>query len=248
MGKRIFISYKFKDNDVAYLKKNQAKGLASLLYPNSDHTKQTALGLFSQTTARDYVDHIQEIIADTDHYDHSEKNDDDLSHLTEESIQKKLYDKIHYTTVTFVLISKGMKDLYKSEKDQWIPREIAYSLREQSRSGRTSSTNAILAIVIPDQNNSYSYFIQDNSCPYCNCQTLHTNNLFQIMSRNMFNRKNKTFNTCSNHGLLSKVEIGFHSYIYSVKWHDFIANPEHYISIALHINDNIDDYVISKEI
>ena len=141
-----------------------------------------------------------------------------------------------------------MRDLCKNEKDQWIPREIAYSLREQSRSGRTSSTNAILAIVLPDINNSYSYYIQDNSCPYCNCHTLHTYNLFHIMRRNMFNRKNKTFSTCFNHGLLSKVELGFHSYIYSVKWNEFIVNPEQYISIALDINDNIDDYEIFKKI
>lgn len=34
---------------------------------------------------------------------------------------------------------------------------IAYFLRSKTRSDRTSKTNAILAIKLPDENNSYNY-------------------------------------------------------------------------------------------
>ena len=60
---------------------------------------------------------------------------------------------------------------YRQQKYQWIPQEITYSLREQSRTNSngqsiTSSTNAMLAVVLPDRSGSYSYFW--SKCNLCN--------------------------------------------------------------------------------
>ena len=38
------------------------------------------------------------------------------------------------------------------------------------------------------------------------------------------------------------------SYIYSVKWKDFIANPSNYIEKAYHLQNSIEQYDIYKEV
>lgn len=95
-SKKIFISYKYADKSVR----------------QNDSCNWTHWSLGSEggnyLTARDYVDHLMEKVL-TDHINKAEKDDEDLSHLTEEVIQQKLYDRIYDSTVTVVLISKNMK-------------------------------------------------------------------------------------------------------------------------------------------
>jgi hypothetical protein len=135
-----------------------------------------------------------------------------------------------------------MKENGVPEKEQWIPWEVSYSLREQSRQGQRSKTNAMLAVVLPDENGSYEYFITKN--PQCNSRTLHTDFLFQILKDNMFNHKNPKTRECNGHTIYS----GYSSYIHSVKWEDFINDIDKYVEIALEIWRNRNDYEIIKKI
>lgn len=232
MGKKIFVSYKYSDAQVQDLD----------LYEVVERTKQKIT-----TTARHYVDKLEGILEKGDNIFKGEDDGEDMSTLEDSTITSKLGDKIFDSSVTIVLISKGMKEAYNTEKDQWIPWEISYSLKEQSREGGRSKTNAVLAVVLPDQLGKYDYFIADNTCPHCKCRTLKTDFLFQILRDNMFNIKNPVFTNCDNH-IGSKPYQGYSSFIHSVKWHDFSNNPSKYIDIATDIRAKINEYDITKDV
>lgn len=214
MGNKIFVSYKYSDCHV------------QKLYGHN------------QTTVRDYVDILQnKMEIDGNHIYKGENDGEDLSSLADATIGSKLGDKIFDSSVTIVFISKGMKD-NTPEKYQWIPWEISYSLKEQSRKYQNSKSNAVLAVVLPDENGSYGYFItEDFSRIY-----LNTNILFEILRANMFNIKNKHRTTYIDG------EKVFQSYIHSVKWSDFINDINRYIHIALRIRSHINEYEIRKNV
>lgn len=205
-------------------------------------------GQWEPTTARHYVDLLQDILDKEDHINKGEEDGLDLSDFKEETIEAALRNKIYDSSMTIVMISKGMRNRTKPESDQWIPWEISYSLREQTRGGRTKTTNAMLGVVLPDENGSYDYYIVDQSCPACKCRTLRTDTLFGILSKNMFNVKEPSFKTCDRHSAGSRVYLGESSYIHSVKWADFQATPAHYIDKAYGIHGNLEGYNIVKTV
>jgi hypothetical protein len=237
MGKNIFVSYKYADSQVQDLN----------IYETVKDFFGNILRKKVTTTARHYVDKIDELLEDGDNIFKGEDDGEDMSTLKDATIGSKLGDKIFYSSVTIVLISKGMKEAYRLEQDQWIPWEVSYSLKEQSRDGGRSNTNAVLAVVLPDILGDYDYYIEENSCPYCKCTTLKTDFLFQILRDNMFNVKKPVFTECENH-IGSKPYQGYSSFIHSVKWVDFLISPNKYIDIAVAIRQNINDYELTKTV
>lgn len=216
MGKNIFVSYKYADEDVEHI-----------------------YGCWP-TKVRDYVDQlIKKLSFETDHIYCGEKTDEDLSCLSEEAIYERLKDKMYATSITVVLISPNMKLPNRLDKSQWIPWEIYYSLREVTRNGRTSHRNAILAVVLPDKNGSYNYMIKEENCCPGGCRAINTHKLFNILKYNMFNRKLDNGNVCKNGDTIYR---GWSSYIHMVKWCDFIDNIDLYIGIAESIKNNSNDY------
>lgn len=218
MGRKIFISYKYGD------------------------TKVLALDNIWQTKARHYVDKLQKFLDQGDHINKGEQDGQSLGDFSDEHIASKLRDKIYDSSVTVVLVSKGMKNPFETERDQWMPWEISYSLKEHSRDGRISKTNAILAVALPDELGSYSYFIEKNAL--CGGKILKTSFLFDIMRKNMFNIKRPQTSECNG----STLYHGHSSYIETVKWSDFIGSINHYLDIAAGINGNIDSYNIVKSV
>lgn len=223
MGRKVFISYKYGDRCVEAL-------------PGIDDTR-----------VRDYVDVFQSLLDETDEINKGEADGEDLSDFQDDTIASKLRDKIYDSSITVLFISKMMQDS-SPEKDQWIPWEVSYSLKEHSRGGRISHSNAVLAVVLPDTSGSYEYFIKEDTCPNCHCRTLMTPFLFQILRDNMFNIKKPEFTECDNHSGGSIPYKGYSSYIYSVKWSDFKHDVVKYLALAARINENIDDYEIVKQV
>jgi hypothetical protein len=217
MGKKIFTSYKYADPNVR------------------------AIQGIIQTKVRNYVDVLQTKIDANDHINKGEDDGEDMCTLADSTIASKLGDKIFDSTVTIVFISKGMKD-NTPENDQWIPWEISYSLREQSRQGLNSKTNAILGVVLPDQLGSYDWYYRHN--PECNSITHMTNQLFTILRENMFNIKMPQTRTCNG----TTIYEGESSYIKTVKWDDFIGSINWHIEKALEIWRVRDQYNIRKTV
>lgn len=227
MARKVFVSYKYSDSLVQDLN----------LYEDS------FFGLIKiVTTARHYVDKLSNQLAEDDHIYKGENDGESMGNLADSSISSKLGDKIFDSSVTIVLISKGMKDPFSSENDQWIPWEVSYSLKEQTRLGKSSSTNGVIAVILPDEYGSYEYYITlDNEC---DCRSLNTPFLFQILRDNMFNVKEPNRRLCNG----SWIYTGDSSYIQSVKWSDFILYPSKYIDKAIELRDKKDDFNIVKTI
>ncbi|MGD1007318.1 MAG: TIR domain-containing protein [Ignavibacteriaceae bacterium] len=224
MGKKIFVTYKYSDSDVLSLNYN------------------------SKTTVRNYVDELQKLIEKGDHINKGEKDNESLDSFKDSTIASKLRDKIYDSSVTIVMISQGMKESNKLESEQWIPWEISYSLKELTREEKTSKSNAVLAVVLPDILGRYDYFISEDACPYCHYTLYKTNILFKILSKNMFNQKKPNLSVCTQHTNGSYIYKGYFSYIYSVKWSEFKLDINKYIDIAVQIKSAIDEYNITKEV
>lgn len=221
MARKVFVSYKHSDTDV---------------YPIEEGK-----------TARAYVDKLIaefERVGDTIY---KGEGNEDLSGFKDETIKDRLKDKIHNSSITLVLISSNMmENKPKLESDQWIPWEISYSLKEITRNDRTSHTNAIIAVVLPDRSNLYKYFIKDYT--HCNCRIIETPILFKILRKNMLNIKKPEFTSCEHHPPPNRFYKGDSSYIISVKWKDFISNKVKYYKNAEKIRDDRNSYNITKEI
>ena len=217
--------------------------MARKIFVSYKHSDDSVENLNGETTARAYVDELIELFEDDEIY--KGEGDEDLSEFKDETIETHLKDKIYDSSITLVLISPNMKDESENESDQWIPWEVSYSLKEITRNDRTSHTNGMLAVVLPDEDSSYSYFLEDDTCSVCHCRILHRNTLFQILRDNMFNIKEPTYSDCPKH-LPQTVYKGHSSYIYSVKWCDFIGDTDKYLDTAEEIRDNKDDYDITK--
>lgn len=224
---KIFVSYKYKDKDVynyPYFREYE-------LTQDTDY----------QITARHYVNYLEELIWQ-EHIYKWEKDGESMAEFSDEMIDTKLKGKIFDSSVTIVLISPNMINPNLSEKDQRIPNEISYSLRDnKKRWDKTSKTNAILAIILPDLSWSYEY-----ACYRSNCGALiwKTNNFFKIIGKNMFNTKERWDRcaSCSSY----HYDKNDHSYIFPVTWDDFIRDHNKYINHVLELKDKVEEFNLTK--
>ncbi len=222
-SKKIFVSYKYKDGNVL---------------PLPEYTPTEDTGYLH--TPRHYVDKIIEVVG-SEHIYKGEKDGEDMGDLSDDTIDSKLKEKIFDSSITIVLISPNMWDKTKAEKDQWIPNEISYSLRDKTRGDKTSKTNAMIAVVLPDINGNYDYAVIHSEC----VTNWQTDSYFSILNKNMFNRKNKNQQICNRCGYYHHFEKD-HSYIHSVKWVDFIDNYNPHIEHVLALRENLDHFEITK--
>ena len=223
MGHKVFVSYKYWDFRVQDI------------YPKT------------YCTARDYVDVLEQRLGEKNVYK-GETRDEDLSHLDDETIWAKLKDRIFDSSVTIVLVSKGMKEAGKYDKSQWIPWEVRYSLCEYSKNETTSHTNGLLYIVLPDDNGNYDYFNEHKTCCVQGCDSMNTDIIFSIMEGNLFNKKENHLHSCVYSDKLYSKED---SYAIVVNWDVFTSSDlimQYYIEYAFQRAQNKADYKLCTKI
>ena len=205
MGRKIFISYKYSDSSVE------------------------RLSPYQEATARDYVDILQaKLEEDGIHINKGEKDNESLAQFKDETIQTKLSDKIFDSSVTIVLLSPNMKEKLTAESEQWIPWEIAYSIKNKKRELSSSKRNAILLVALPDWNGNYNY--TDQPSFYFNIISNNRNNLKYSYTANYLTPN------CSQ------------SYMLKCNWDKFISNVNGWINAAVEIKENADKYIIKTKI
>lgn len=238
MGHKIFISYKFHDTNVQ-------QQINHALFEARE---------FGQYTPRDYVNVLEKYIKEySPHYYKAEEDNQPLDGKSDEEIWEYLKEKMFYSTLTIIMISPNMFDKTKKQRDQWIPREIRYSLGFEKRldsSGNylRSNRNAMMAIVLPDRNGKYDYYFEQKTCCDKKCVTNKINTLFYILRKNTFNLK---VEDCYNCDKGTKLYCGnMHSFIPFFKWSDVADKPgiEKAINLAYDILSQQDKYNICLEI
>jgi len=214
----VFVSYKYADSDVRQF-----------------------INLRHKTTVRDYVNKISNTLDRSNGYNYRGENDrEDLSDLDYRTIERKLADRMFYTSVTIVLISPKMFENVQ-EIEQWIPWEISYSLKNKTRADGSSNMNAILAVVLPDRNGSYNYAVKTDGRHIF----VRKKAFFEIMLVNMFNRKGISHFV---DGYGNPMYVHGNSYIVLTRWCEFCSNPNRYINLALRNRGEWNQFDIVKKI
>ena len=142
MGRKIFVSYNYKDYDVQLL--------------------STTINLYSWP--RDYVTYLENYVF-RNHIYKGEHQDEDLSNYSKDYIWEHLKNKMFDSSVTVLLISPNMKEYGRHQSTQWIPQELSYSLRVTTRKDYSSHRNFIIGVILPDKYGRVNYFSRYNTFP-----------------------------------------------------------------------------------
>lgn len=179
--------------------------------------------------AQQLRDDIIEALGDDATYYKGETSDSpDLTDTSTENIKKNLRNMMYDTSVTIVIISPNMK------KSKWIDWEIEYSLKNNTRKGRTSHTNGVVGVIMK-YNGGYDWFkITSTNNDGCNSSSYKESLVYDIINNNRFNQNPKIY-SCD---VCKTVNALTGSYIAYVEEETFLANPTKYIDNAYDKSEN----------
>lgn len=184
---------------------------------------------YKWSESQDLRDRIIEAMGDDATYYKGETSDSpDLTDTSTENIKKVLRDMMYDTSVTIVILSPLMKE------SKWIDWELEYCLKLNTRKGRTSQRNGIVA-VIQKVNGNYSWFKYQVEKPDgCKVNNYHTEKVYDIINNNRFNQDPPQYNcqTCKCYDALTG------SYISFIEEDDFLADINRYIENAYNKSEN----------
>ena len=168
--------------------------------------------------------------------------DEDRSKMSEDTIQRYLYDKLKDTSVTIVLLTpralQHQKDFW-GNYDDWMYDEIRYSLEDRVN----NRTNGLIAVCTPEAQDSLVSKTL-HCCPVCR-ETKEVRRIVDIDNlarKNMMNIKNAyKKNPCDN-----LFDDDWDSYCSMVPWDAFKSNYVDYIEKAEQKRNILGHYTIHK--
>lgn len=170
-------------------------------------------------------------------YTINKSEDKNRSGMSEDTIQKYLYEKLSDSSITIVILTPNainyhVKDnfSYKKVYDDWLYDELRYSLED--RTG--NRTNGIIALYTPEAKN---YVISSESE-----EVTKISNFENLVRKNMFNVKNE-FKHCK---IESRWDADVDHYISLIDFEKFINNPKHYIDLAIEKRNRLNEFNLVK--
>ena len=142
------------------------------------------------------------------------KDSSNISLMNDATVGSILSDKLFSTHVTIVLVTPNIN------RSNWIPWEISYSLRLINKSHRNSTRNGIVAVVVPNEDNSYDHVIKKTD----DGREINIQFFPDIMKRNMFNP--------SRQSSYNSTDKDFGTYISVYKWDEFCSDMNDIINKA----------------
>lgn len=176
---------------------------------------------------------IRALGEDAQYYNGEDSFTDDLSSLKAATIQKRLSNMLYDTSVLILIISPNMK------KSKWIEWELSYALKEETRNGRTSHPNGVVAVI---QNNSLNgdypskYWFVDQKTGFCRMEKT-----FGLVKLNMGNLVKNAEPPFLNEYKCYRDYISIYSEDY------FLNNLDDCIEYAYTKAQYIDQYRITKQ-
>lgn len=171
--------------------------------------------------------------------------DEDRSDMSEETIQKYLYDKLRRTSVTVVILTpeaiEYSKNIWTGKYDDWMYDELRYSLEDREY----NNTNGVIAIYTADAKDLL-ITTSTHKCDICKKEStvsilLDVNNLIR---KNMMNIKDSyKKNQC--YGIYDSLED---SYISLVSYDDFVSDINKYIENAISKKERRDEFTLIKRL
>ncbi len=219
--RNVFVSYKFRDGSVF----------------------QTGVrGYCGHTIVRDYVDRAARIIDSVSGYRYyGEYGWEDNSRLRWEEIEEILKEKMFHSSITIIFISPDMFEGVE-EIEQWVAWEISYSLKNKTRGGVRSNSNAILAVVLPDRNGDYGYAMYRS---YGGRTYLKRRAFFRIVWDNIFNRRGWHYRRDRYGNLEYRDGCG---YVAVARWEDFVRDSGYHLGVALGNRGRWEEFDIRKNL
>ena len=187
--------------------------------------------------ARELRDRIIDSLGqDASYYKGETADSPDLTDRKTETIKEHLKGMLFDTTVTIVIVSPNMR------QSNWIDWEIEYSLRNYNRSGKCSSTNGVLGVLMK-VDGGYDWIRNHTShADGCSSNSYSDSLLPDIMQNNRYNQVPKVY-ACPSCKSVNRLTG---SYISLVDEDEFLASPKLFVENAYEKSQNLRNYEICK--
>lgn len=187
-----------------------------------------------------YKNELCEKFKSEDVIDYSE--DEDRSSMSDESIQKYLYNKLKRTSITIIILTPDAvnhKKNFFGQYDDWMYDEIRYSLEDRSE----NRTNGLIALYTSEAE-GLLYTNSTHTCDKCKVEKCvkNINDFDNLVRKNMMNVKSYyKENACE--GLYDSLKD---SYCSLVSFDSFLNNMDFYLDETIEKRERKDEFNLCK--